>query len=156
MDGEAAATGDRVEGGECVGHGRVDPEGSVDSGEVEHASDRPVARHTDDAEVAVDALVVTLGGDDDGQPGRRKKVDLTEIQQQVGRLGGGVCAQVGAEHGRGVDVEFAGQPYETGVGPWPGRRHRQRRPVKSGRVARGERPACGGVAVVAPNRTRGR
>jgi hypothetical protein len=44
-----------------TGHGRVDLEGSVDSGEVEHASDRPVARHTDDAEVAVDAVVVALG-----------------------------------------------------------------------------------------------
>jgi hypothetical protein len=115
VDGEAAATGDRVEGGECVGHGRVDPEGSVDSGEVEHASDRPVARHTDDAEVAVDAVVVALGGDDDGEPGRGEKVDLTEIQQQVGRSAWRRCAQVGGEHGRGVDVEFAGQPYETGV-----------------------------------------
>jgi hypothetical protein len=66
--------GDLVDGVECVGHGRVDLEGSVDSGDAEHASDRPVARHTDDAEVAVDALVVALGGDDDGQPCAARKL----------------------------------------------------------------------------------
>ena len=41
------------------------------------------------------------------------------------RSGDRVCAQVCAEHGRGVEVEFAGEAYETGVGPWPGRRHRR-------------------------------